>query len=132
MLYDNAKVTGWHSGYPDANALLDPLTLRLSSVLPPFLATTLATDKPLGVAGVVNPLRASGGADPDRLEQARRNAVQALNDIDWAAKGKTVSVRINGLDTHYMYRDVVDYFKRADVKVVNMSWRSCNNPSTGF
>lgn len=28
VLYDNAKVTGWHSGYPDANALLDPLTLR--------------------------------------------------------------------------------------------------------
>jgi glutamine synthetase len=27
-LYDNAKVTGWHSGYPDANAMLDPLTLR--------------------------------------------------------------------------------------------------------
>jgi glutamine synthetase len=27
-LYDNAKVTGWHSGYPDANAVLDPLTLR--------------------------------------------------------------------------------------------------------
>jgi glutamine synthetase len=27
-LYDNAKVTGWHSGYPDANAQLDPLTLR--------------------------------------------------------------------------------------------------------
>jgi len=43
---------------------------------------------------------------PPEKEQARRNAVQALNDIDWAAKGKTVSVRINGLDTHYMYRDV--------------------------
>lgn len=28
MLYDNAKVTGWHSGYPDAHAVLDPSTLR--------------------------------------------------------------------------------------------------------
>lgn len=27
-LYDNAQVTGWHSGYPDAHALLDPSTLR--------------------------------------------------------------------------------------------------------
>jgi malyl-CoA/(S)-citramalyl-CoA lyase len=45
---------------------------------------------------------------PPEKEQARKNAIEALNDIDWAGKGKTVSVRINGLDTHYMYRDVVD------------------------
>ncbi|MFN7085481.1 MAG: HpcH/HpaI aldolase/citrate lyase family protein [Burkholderiales bacterium] len=43
---------------------------------------------------------------PDDKEQARRNVIAALNDIDWGRK--TVSVRINGLDTHYMYRDVVD------------------------
>ena len=40
-------------------------------------------------------------APPDKV-RARRNAIQALNDINWAAKGKTVSVRINGLDTHYL------------------------------
>ncbi|MCC6669194.1 MAG: glutamine synthetase [Polyangiaceae bacterium] len=28
VLYDNAKVTGWHTGYPDAHAELDPTTLR--------------------------------------------------------------------------------------------------------
>ena len=28
VLYDNAKVTGWHTGYPDAHASLDPSTLR--------------------------------------------------------------------------------------------------------
>jgi citrate lyase subunit beta/citryl-CoA lyase len=50
---------------------------------------------------------------PPEKEQARRNCIQALNDIDWAAKGKTVSVRINGLDTHYMYRDVVDVMEQA-------------------
>jgi len=43
---------------------------------------------------------------PDQKVQARRNVVEALNDIDWG--GKTVMLRINGLDTHYMYRDVVD------------------------
>jgi len=43
---------------------------------------------------------------PDDKERARANIVQALNDIDWGAK--TMMVRINGLDTHYMYRDVVD------------------------
>lgn len=50
---------------------------------------------------------------PPEKEQARKNIIQALNDIDWAAKGKTVSVRINGLDTHYMYRDVVDVMEQA-------------------
>ena len=43
---------------------------------------------------------------PDDKEMARRNIVQALNEIDWGTK--TMMVRINGLDTHYMYRDVVD------------------------
>jgi malyl-CoA/(S)-citramalyl-CoA lyase len=43
---------------------------------------------------------------PDDKEQARKNIVQALNDIDWGVK--TLMVRINGLDTHFMYRDVID------------------------
>ena len=43
---------------------------------------------------------------PDDKEQARKNIIQALNEIDWG--NKTMMVRINGLDTHYMYRDVVD------------------------
>ncbi len=43
---------------------------------------------------------------PDDKEQARRNIIQALNELDWGAK--TMMIRINGLDTHYMYRDVVD------------------------
>lgn len=51
-------------------------------------------------------------APPDK-EQARRNVIAALRDIDWAAKGKTVSVRINGLDTHYCYRDVIDVMEQA-------------------
>jgi len=51
-------------------------------------------------------------APPDKV-QARANIIQALNDIDWKAKGKTVSIRINGLDTHYMYRDVVEIVEQA-------------------
>ena len=34
-------------------------------------------------------------APPDK-DRARKNIIQALNDIDWRAKGKTMSVRING------------------------------------
>jgi citrate lyase subunit beta/citryl-CoA lyase len=44
---------------------------------------------------------------------ARKNIIEALNDLDWRGHGKTVSVRINGLDTHYMYRDVVDIVEQA-------------------
>lgn len=54
---------------------------------------------------------------PPEKAQARRNAITALNEIDWAAKGKTVSVRINGLDTEYMYRDVVDVMEQAGDKL---------------
>ena len=43
---------------------------------------------------------------PDRKAEARRNVIQAIGDCDWG--DKTLSVRINGLDTQYMYRDVVD------------------------
>ncbi|MEM9012804.1 MAG: CoA ester lyase [Pseudomonadota bacterium] len=43
---------------------------------------------------------------PDDKATARANAVAALREVDWGAK--TVSVRINGLDTPYWYRDVVD------------------------
>ncbi len=55
-------------------------------------------------------------APPDK-EQARKNIIQALNDLDWKDAGKTVSVRINGLDTHYCYRDVVDIMEQAGSKL---------------
>jgi citrate lyase subunit beta/citryl-CoA lyase len=46
-------------------------------------------------------------------EQARNNVIRALLEMDWRGRGKTISVRINGLDTHYMYRDVVDVAEQA-------------------
>lgn len=54
---------------------------------------------------------------PADKEQARKNIIEALHDIDWRGKGKTISVRINSLDTHYMYRDVVDVVEQAGDKV---------------
>jgi len=59
---------------------------------------------------------------PDEKPQARKNIIKALNEIDWNTK--TMSIRINGLDTHYMYRDVVDIVEqageRSDVYAVDM------------
>lgn len=48
---------------------------------------------------------------PDDKVAARKNVIEALNDIDW--RNKTVSVRINGIDTMYMYRDVVEIIEQA-------------------
>ncbi len=43
---------------------------------------------------------------PDDKAQARLNIIHALNTYDWSRCA--VSIRINGLDTHYCYRDLVD------------------------
>src|SRR5207253_10189452 len=50
---------------------------------------------------------------PADTQQARQNVIAGLVEHDWRARGKTVSVRINGIDTHYMYRDVVDVVEQA-------------------
>ncbi len=47
---------------------------------------------------------------PDDKPRARKNIVAALREVDWGSK--TVSVRINGLDTPYAYRDVVDVMEQ--------------------
>lgn len=52
---------------------------------------------------------------PDDKPAARGNVIEALNDLDW--EGRTVSVRINGLDTPWMYRDVVDVLERAGARL---------------
>lgn len=49
---------------------------------------SLLADKPLGVKEVINPLRASGGADRENREQARKNAPLAVMALD-----RLVSVR---------------------------------------
>ena len=56
---------------------------------------------------------------PDDKVQARLNAIEVLQSQDWSKTA--TSVRINGLDTHYMYRDVIDLVEncpRLDMLVV--------------
>jgi malyl-CoA/(S)-citramalyl-CoA lyase len=48
---------------------------------------------------------------PDQKDTARQNAIAALHDVDW--HGKTMSLRVNGLDTPFMYRDLVDVMEQA-------------------
>ena len=54
---------------------------------------------------------------PNDKLSARKNIIKTLNEINWREKGKTISVRINSLDTHYMYRDVIDIMEQVGDKV---------------
>jgi len=48
---------------------------------------------------------------PAQKEQARAQAIEALNEVDWGTK--TVAVRVNGLDTPWALQDIVEVAKHA-------------------
>jgi citrate lyase subunit beta/citryl-CoA lyase len=58
----------------------------------------------VGADGVI--LDLEDAVAPDDKERARTNVIDALGAHDW--RRTAVSVRINGLDTHWCYRDVVE------------------------
>jgi malyl-CoA/(S)-citramalyl-CoA lyase len=61
-------------------------------------------------ADVIN-LDLEDSVAPGDKGAARANIIEAIGGIDWG--GKTLSVRINGLDTPFWYRDVVDLLEQA-------------------
>lgn len=65
-------------------------------------------------ADVIN-LDLEDSVAPDDKAQARANIIQASHDIDWGTK--YLSVRINGLDTPYWYRDVVDLLEQGSERI---------------
>ncbi len=64
---------------------------------------------------------------PDDKEQARTNVIAALNEQDWSRCA--VSVRINGLDTHWCYRDVVDIVEQAGAHLDTLLVPKVGRPS---
>ena len=64
---------------------------------------------------------------PDDKDQSRKNVIEALNDLDWS--GCAVSVRINGLDTQYCYRDIVDVVEQAGDKLDTILIPKVGSPS---
>jgi malyl-CoA/(S)-citramalyl-CoA lyase len=52
---------------------------------------------------------------PDDKAQARVNVIDALRELDWSRC--SVSLRINGLDTHYCYRDIIDVVEQAGAQL---------------
>jgi malyl-CoA/(S)-citramalyl-CoA lyase len=65
---------------------------------------------------------------PSDKTKARKNAIDGLNDIDWRGVGKTISVRVNGADTEWMYRDVVDLVEKAGAKLDLIMVPKVNRP----
>ena len=48
---------------------------------------------------------------------ARQNVIKGLKEFNWKEKGKTISVRINSPDTHYMYKDIIDLVEEVGDKL---------------
>lgn len=65
-------------------------------------------------ADVIN-LDLEDSVAPDDKATARTNIIQAIGDVDWGKK--TLSVRINGLDTPWWYRDVVDLLEQGSERL---------------
>src|SRR5436190_11530596 len=74
-------------------------------------SNTRAMEKAPGLGADMVFLDLEDAVAPDDKEQARENVIAALSGQDWSAC--SVSVRINGLDTHWCYRDIVEVVERA-------------------
>ena len=82
-------------------------------------ATPALFEKGLRSAADVVILDLEDAVAADDKASARKNVATALNELDW--RRKTVGVRVNGLDTPYMYRDVIDLVEscpRLDLLVI--------------
>jgi malyl-CoA/(S)-citramalyl-CoA lyase len=76
---------------------------------PELFAKMAASD-----ADVIN-LDLEDSVAPADKPAARANIIRAIDEIDWGRK--TLSVRINGLDTPFWYRDVVDVLEQAGERI---------------
>ena len=91
-----------------------PASLNRCQLFGPGSREALFAKMASSEADVIN-LDLEDSVAPDDKEQARKNIIQAIGDIDWG--NKTVSVRINGLDTPYWYRDVVDLLEQSSERL---------------
>jgi malyl-CoA/(S)-citramalyl-CoA lyase len=81
-----------------------PPRLYRSKLFVPGSQTKFFEKAAAGAADVVC-LDLEDAVAPGDKDKARDNIVQALHDVKWG--NKLVTVRINGLDTNFCYRDVI-------------------------
>lgn len=91
-----------------------PARLNRCQLFGPGSRTALFEKMAKSEADVIN-IDLEDSVAPDDKDTARKQAIQAIGDIDWG--DKTLSVRINGLDTPYWYRDVVDLMEQASERL---------------
>ena len=100
--------------------------LHRSELAVPGSNTRMLEKAPAAGADVVF-LDLEDAVAPDDKAQARKNVIAALNDLDWS--NCSVSVRINGLDTHYCYRDIVDVVEQAGDKLDTLLIPNVGSPA---
>ena len=96
-----------HTSYPNARIRLQRSELAVPGSSPKMFEKALNSEADFVF------LDLEDAVSPNDKISARENVIKALKEMDWRGKGKTISVRINGLDTHYMYRDVVEIMMQA-------------------
>jgi malyl-CoA/(S)-citramalyl-CoA lyase len=87
-----------------------PVRLHRSELCVPGTNMRMLEKAP-GLGADVVMLDLEDAVAPDDKPEARENVIAALRELDWGAC--CVSVRINGLDTHYCYRDIVDVVEQS-------------------
>lgn len=93
-----------------SSSRVPPLRLNRSQLAVPGIRPELFDKAARSAADIVF-LDLEDSVSPTDKETARRNVIAGLRATDW--RGKTVSVRVNGPDTPYMYRDIVDVVEAA-------------------
>lgn len=87
-----------------------PVRLCRSQLFVPCVRPALFEKAAAGPADVIS-LDLEDSVAPDDKPQARENLIDALNDVDFGSK--EISMRINGLETSWCYRDVIDVLERS-------------------
>ncbi len=80
----------------------------------PASNTKLFEKMAASAADVIN-LDLEDSVAPTDKDMARANAIEAINSVDWG--NKTLSVRINSLDSPFWYRDVVDLLEQSSERL---------------
>jgi malyl-CoA/(S)-citramalyl-CoA lyase len=89
---------------PSQPAFQPPFRLQRSSLFVPATSPRFFEKGAASAAdGII--LDLEDAVAPDKKDEARTAAIQALNGIDWGRKN--MAVRINGLETPLTYKDVV-------------------------
>ena len=93
---------------------LPPARLNRCQLFGPGSRPELFAKMAASGADVIN-LDLEDSVAPGDKDRARANVIAAIEGVDWGAK--TLSVRINGLDTPHWYRDVVDLLEQGGARL---------------